>query len=121
MTDTELVEGIGCRDDVVGEQALDVNGVEMAASAAVLADDLDAALVRQRVAGFRLAQHLQDVFGLCRRTAAAKIDGARLVDANVILGKQLANQLQAGFVLEVRNGQGLDEKVKPLPVEVLMA
>ena len=88
------MERIGGGNDVVAEQAFDVDGVEVAAATAVFAGNLDTPLLREGFAGFGLAKHAQYVLGLFGRTATAEFDGPRRVNAHIVLGKQLPDKLQ---------------------------
>ena len=119
VTDPELVtlvDGVRGWEDVIREESFDVDGVEVAAVAAIFADDLNAALLGQSITGLFFAKHLEDIFCFSRRTAAAKIDRARFMNADIIFGEQFADQANARFAGKIFRRKCCDEELQSIPV-----
>ena len=79
------------RADIIGEEPLDIDGIEAAQAAAVFAGDLDPALLRHRIAHVGFAQHPENLAGAARRAAATEGHGPHSMNAHVVFGEQLGS------------------------------
>ena len=73
----------------------------MAALAAVFTDDLEFAVCIECLANLELTEHLEHLLRAFDRTPAIEADGFRIEDADIVLGKQLAQEFDARRTIEI--------------------